>query len=91
MLVKEDVIIDDDEMEELVEIAEECGRTIDEVIDNHVQFVLERRNKPVELSCPWLNSLRERRKHIVYPADFNPKEAIADYLYDKHVLGIRND
>jgi hypothetical protein len=77
---KEDVVIDDDAMEELIEIAERRGHSLEDVIDKYVHFKMQRRDKLVDLP-PDLASLRGK---YVVPADFNWKEAVKDKLYMKY-------
>ena len=76
----EDVVIDDDAMEELIEIAERKGHILEDVIDRYVHFKIQRRNKLVDLP-PDLAYLRGRYN---VPADFNWKEAVKDKLYMKY-------
>jgi hypothetical protein len=81
MHTKEEVIIDEDMMEELEEISIEVGRSLQEVIECYVDFTIQRRNKPVELST-WLASLRGKYK---IPADLDFKGDVrAEALYKKY-------
>ena len=67
MRTKEDVVIEDDAVEELIEIAERRGQSLDIVIDKYVHFKIQRRNKLVDLPSD-LASLRGKYK---IPANFN--------------------
>ena len=80
MRTKDNIVIDDDAMEEIIEIAERRERSLEDVIDQYVHFKIQRRNKLVDLP-PDLASLRGRYK---IPADFNWKEAVKDELYIKY-------
>jgi len=80
MRTKEDVVIEDDAMEELVEIAERRGQNLEDVIDKYIGFKIQRRNKLVDLPSD-LASLRGKYK---VPANFNWKEAVKDELYVKY-------
>ena len=80
MRTKDNIVIDDDAMEEIIEIAERRERSLEDVIDKYVNFRIERRNKLVDLP-PDLASFRGKYK---VPADFNWKEAVKDELYMKY-------
>ena len=81
MLIESEVIIDEDTMEELKEVAVEKGRSLEETIDRYMYFVTEGHKKLANQLSPDLASLRGKYK---VPAGFNWKDAVSEELLLKY-------
>jgi len=80
-MLTEEVVIDEDIMEELREVAVEKGKSLEETINRYLYFVSEGHKKLTLDMSPDLASLKGKYR---VPADFDQKEVLAEELYKKY-------
>ena len=76
-----EIVIDDDVMDELKEVAIEKGRSLEDTIDRYIYFITQGHKKLTVDTLPDLASLRGKYK---VPADFNLKDALSEELHKKY-------